>query len=293
MDKIMLETDSPFMTPVPLRGKRNEPSNLKYIASKIAEIKSLTLDEVIQMTTATAKNLFRLSLFLLFIFTTSLYSQTQANTAIVDTLEEDLKDQYHKFIGFGPAIGSNTVVSTYTHSEAKSGRDVSYPGIFSYGGTVIWGALDFLMISASYQYSVNNKVHEDFESVDPFTYNIVSVTSMWTPNPYSRINFFGAIGYSDVFGIKYNKDYNVSAINAGLGFNINIPTSFGLFNIMASWMLDFELSDVQEVDPKFLDYLDPIKMPDISEEKRDGIRNGTSSSFYSIPRISLIFYPKF
>jgi TatD DNase family protein len=55
LNKIVLETDAPYLTPVPFRGKRNEPSYLKYIAEKIAEVKGITIEEVAQATTATAR----------------------------------------------------------------------------------------------------------------------------------------------------------------------------------------------------------------------------------------------
>ena len=58
MDRIMLETDSPYLTPVPNRGKLNEPSNVKIIAQKIAEIKELELEFVISKTTENALKLF-------------------------------------------------------------------------------------------------------------------------------------------------------------------------------------------------------------------------------------------
>ncbi len=48
---ILLETDSPYMTPEPYRGKQNNPSNVFYVAKKIAEIKELSIEEVIKITT--------------------------------------------------------------------------------------------------------------------------------------------------------------------------------------------------------------------------------------------------
>ncbi len=60
LDKIMVETDCPFMAPVPFRGKRNEPLYVKYVAQKIAEIKNLTLEELAEKTTQNAKELFGL-----------------------------------------------------------------------------------------------------------------------------------------------------------------------------------------------------------------------------------------
>ena len=58
LDHLLLETDAPFMTPVPHRGKRNEPSNVKYIAEKIAEIHETNVKEVANITSLNAFKLF-------------------------------------------------------------------------------------------------------------------------------------------------------------------------------------------------------------------------------------------
>ena len=58
MSSLVLETDSPYLAPVPFRGKRNEPSFLQYIAQRIAEIKDLDLTEVAKITTKNAQQLF-------------------------------------------------------------------------------------------------------------------------------------------------------------------------------------------------------------------------------------------
>ena len=58
---ILVETDSPYLTPHPHRGKRNEPSYLPYIIDKIAEIKGINRDEVIQITSSNAQHLFKLT----------------------------------------------------------------------------------------------------------------------------------------------------------------------------------------------------------------------------------------
>lgn len=57
LEHILLETDSPFMTPAPFRGKRNEPSYVKYVAEKIADLHKLPVDEVGRIT---SYNVFRL-----------------------------------------------------------------------------------------------------------------------------------------------------------------------------------------------------------------------------------------
>ena len=57
-ERILIETDSPYMTPVPLRGKRNDSSNLVYIIQKIAEIKGMAPQEIEQITWENGKRLF-------------------------------------------------------------------------------------------------------------------------------------------------------------------------------------------------------------------------------------------
>lgn len=60
LDYIVLETDAPYLSPVPFRGKRNESSYLKYIAQKIAEIKNISVEEVAERTTKNAEKLFEI-----------------------------------------------------------------------------------------------------------------------------------------------------------------------------------------------------------------------------------------
>lgn len=58
LDKLLIETDCPYLAPHPYRGKRNEPGYVKLVAEQIAEIKGLTLEEVADATTNNAKKLF-------------------------------------------------------------------------------------------------------------------------------------------------------------------------------------------------------------------------------------------
>lgn len=55
---IVLETDAPYLTPVPFRGKKNEPSYITFVAEKLAEAKGMSLEEVCRITTENAENLF-------------------------------------------------------------------------------------------------------------------------------------------------------------------------------------------------------------------------------------------
>lgn len=60
MDRILLETDAPYLSPEPNRGKRNSSLNLVYVAKEIAAIKNISYDEVVDITNQNAKQLFRI-----------------------------------------------------------------------------------------------------------------------------------------------------------------------------------------------------------------------------------------
>ena len=60
LDRIILETDCPYLTPVPYRGTRNESSYIPVIAAKIAELKGIGIEEVAEVTTAGARHLFNI-----------------------------------------------------------------------------------------------------------------------------------------------------------------------------------------------------------------------------------------
>jgi TatD DNase family protein len=60
LDRIVLETDCPYLSPVPNRGKRNSSLNLVYVVDEIAKIKNIDTDEIIQVTNQNAKDLYRI-----------------------------------------------------------------------------------------------------------------------------------------------------------------------------------------------------------------------------------------
>jgi TatD DNase family protein len=62
IDKLLIETDSPYLTPEPLRGKRNDPTNVKYVAKKIAEIRNKNFEEISEKTAENAQKLFTIKI---------------------------------------------------------------------------------------------------------------------------------------------------------------------------------------------------------------------------------------
>tara|TARA_X000000368_G_C22818710_1_gene618030 strand:- start:45 stop:806 length:762 start_codon:yes stop_codon:yes gene_type:complete len=57
-NKLLIETDSPFLAPIPMRGKKNEPSFIKYTAKKLAELKNIEVKKIIELTTKNFNSLF-------------------------------------------------------------------------------------------------------------------------------------------------------------------------------------------------------------------------------------------
>ena len=58
LDRLLLETDAPYLTPVPFRGTPNQPAYVKYIAEEIAKLREISFEEVDEMTTQNAKDVF-------------------------------------------------------------------------------------------------------------------------------------------------------------------------------------------------------------------------------------------
>jgi TatD DNase family protein len=60
LDSLLLETDCPYLSPVPFRGKPNEPARVSYVAEEVARIKNISMEEVASCTSRNARALFRL-----------------------------------------------------------------------------------------------------------------------------------------------------------------------------------------------------------------------------------------
>lgn len=60
LDKLLLETDAPYMTPVPFRGKENQPAYVKFVAEEIAKLRGVSFEEIAEATTTNAKKLLKI-----------------------------------------------------------------------------------------------------------------------------------------------------------------------------------------------------------------------------------------
>ncbi len=60
LNHLMIETDSPYLTPVPYRGKRNESAYVRHVAERIAEVREISVEEVAKATLNNAKRFFRI-----------------------------------------------------------------------------------------------------------------------------------------------------------------------------------------------------------------------------------------
>ena len=58
LDRLLLETDAPYLTPVPFRGSTNQPAYVKYVAEEIAKLREISFEEVDEVTTQNAKDVF-------------------------------------------------------------------------------------------------------------------------------------------------------------------------------------------------------------------------------------------
>lgn len=280
IENIMLETDAPYMTPVPYRGKRNEPAYVRFTAEKIAEYKSLTIEEVISMTTKNAKKLFNLLLILLcfLLSTASILAQDEEN--IENTTEaEEFVHPYDRLFGIGIFVGANTV----TRDEKLPDQPEKIPdtdeGILTFGGAISFQAADYLNLELAYVYSKNNEVaRKNNYQIKPTINNIFEFDAQWIVNPYNVINFYGVTGVVAFFNDTEKGKYNRYGINYGIGVcgNIRLPGNAGLIVLAGEIRINHQFGEEK---------LGKYYKQDVIEIQ--------ATTFYSIPRFTLYWYPKF
>ena len=345
-DRFMFETDSPYMTPVPHRGKRNEPAYVRLVAEKFSEITGMTLSDVLDSTTATAKRFFGLAMALIFI-TMSAVAQPVAPDPDNYDVDSDYDVAYENYqvdsltwarlvaprsFGFGISVGSNTITERrvyqqiYQRDLAKgpfwrdtsdfgdSVTSFSYPSILSFGGTFAFQASDRLMLEATYV-NTRNDSKQRLYNLPVITTHIAEATMLYALNPYNKVNFIPQIGMAYAYTDDGVQTISKLGIVGGIGAGVAIPTSFGtfypMFNVRFNFMLGQDLRQV--VRTEFVDEEDKSKTwfdPSMTRPDPLAPNSGTQvyydqatnrysqdladiTTIYSIPRLTILFYPNF
>lgn len=306
LDKLLLETDSPYMTPPPNRGQRNTPKATWDVAKYIAKIKYIGIDEVIEMTNKNAQKLFKLMLIIISCLVagwSAVYAQSD-KTEYYDGDDYDYEqpDVYVRRIGFGPVIGTNTIVDRYTTGL----KSFSQEGLLSSGAQLNIRIIEPLIFQVCYNYSENKKVYNQMpDSIkkqpdslrlwpDPSYHNAVEFSFIYMLKPRNMVNFYGSAGATYFMNnlsrirklpetntyYKERWDNSYVGLNAGIGAFVNFDLgSGGTIAINAEWKLGFSLADTK------LDY-DPRKGPDDA----DYFKGAVYSTMTSIPRGGIIWY---
>ncbi|OGU57652.1 MAG: hypothetical protein A2X64_06070 [Ignavibacteria bacterium GWF2_33_9] len=298
LNRILLETDSPWMSPVPFRGNRNEPKMVKLVAEKIAEIKSVNIKEVIEMTSLSAKKLFKLFLIIImtmsFGFTNLIFAQDEDEYYDETTSNQEEVPLYYKMFGIAPVFGTNTVVNTYKPNDYDSAQD----GLLTIGAAIFSNPVDWLFFEFAYLTFSDKKPYNDTKDapipLDIEKHKMIEIGSGIILNPNGKVNFYGNLGYShsnsdfsryvltqnDKY-IKENYSISHNGIYYGIGFFANMYIEgAGTFVLNGEWRLTNILENTKlDYDPRVL-YTEP------------GYNEPTEySTFYSIPRASIIWYP--
>ena len=231
-DRLLLETDSPYMAPQPRRGQRNEPAFVRWIAQRIAELTQKPLQQVVQETTAAARALFRLGLVLV---------------AAVGTLSAQQGTPRHQFAkGFGIGLhgATNTIVELREFSTQEH-QTFSYEGLPAFGAHLFYEFADHFSLELAYLYSRNTKVlkspQRPWGQDNPDIYQVVELCVHVSPNPYGRVNFYGTAGGALMFNRIQERAEHKRALTVGIGIRANFPTSFGMLVPWMEWRLDFAL----------------------------------------------------
>lgn len=342
LDRVMIETDAPYMTPIPHRGQRNEPSYVRLVAEKLAEIKRMPLMEVLTTTSSTARKFFGL-LCVLLLWTINSSAQPKKpddEDFDNDTYYEIALENYEvdsigwaKFIkprkfGFGVTFGTNTVVEqqTYTQryyravqgtttaqrwetfqTDSGPSRSFSYDGLLSFGATAVYQVTDKISLEATYVYT-KNEGDRALYGLPPVVTNILEGVFLYSLNPYNKVNFVPHAGVTFASQSDGKVSSSTLGFNLGMGIGVNIPTAIGLFYPMINVRFNFMFGtspdatiatypvlateDQSNVVPDpdrpgvFL-HQNPVNTSQLSVDKAD------VTTIYSIPRLTLLFYPQF
>ena len=328
MDRFMVETDSPYITPVPNRGKRNEPSYVGLIAQKIAEIKNMTMEEIRTASSKTARALFALSLAFIALTAVAL---AQPEYPVDEEYETDYEWEiavenyyadsvaYEKWIrprklGIGITVGTNTTVelqkftqrfeptfiegvpredprrwTTYEKDQGPK-RSFSFEGLTSFGATVTYGLFTQLVLEGTYIFTQNTKPAEQF-GLDPITTNIVELAALYNVNPNSKVNFLPQLGFTFSNSDDGTESFTKFGINVGMGIAMNVPTDIGLFYPMINVRFNFMLgTDNDKVVQKYIDPETGQTSFNSINPQQESVDLADVNTIFSIPRLTILYY---
>lgn len=232
-ERLMVETDSPYMAPHPHRGKRNEPAFVRFVAEKLAQLRGQALAALEESTTRVARALFGLALAVL------------ACVFPLQPLAADTtRHLYAKGVGFGVHGATNTIVELRRFTTGED-QTFSYEGLPAFGAHAFYEFHDYLSVELAYTYSRNTKVlkspQRPWGQDRPDIYQILELCLHVSPNPYGRVNFYGTLGGGVLLNRINERRENKAAFVGGVGLRFNLPTSFGMVVPWMEWRLDFSL----------------------------------------------------
>jgi TatD DNase family protein len=282
MDTIMIETDAPYMSPVPHRGKRNEPAFVGLVAEKVAEIRSMTLTDVLAQTTQNAMRFFQLSLMAFVLIGTMLASAPhQAFAQTTPEEEEEYTDPpnpYKKIIGVGGLLGLNSLTEFTSKGTQQNDGIAVGPG-----ASIMVHIADRWAINASYVYGLNrtptaidprtNKPRQD----NPDEHQAFDLSLQYVVNPWNIVNFHFAAGASYLttrFNLEETRGYFGFHANI-IGISLNLKTPIGIFYPGFEYRANIVLG--------------------LNQDKSFGPNDTrTLTGFiFSVPRATLYFFPNF
>lgn len=257
-ERFMIETDAPYLTPVPYRGKRNEPGYVGLVAAKIAELRGESIDAIKEMTTTNARRFFRLTaaIILLLAFLgplmgASLTAQTNPKPARpVDTVQ---KPMLYKLIGVGGHIGSSSYISgstTVRSSVLGAGFWLTTTPLQHLG--VDWLQLDFIYTSGSDDKSPADSIYKARTGniYNPVNYHTtIDIAPRFVLNARNVFSFYGSFGvtyFRNEWGIDQwyigqgdtvLTDYVETGwgISGSIGVSLNINTPIGIVSPTGEW----------------------------------------------------------
>ncbi len=252
LDRIMLETDSPWMSPPPFRGKRNVPERVHAVAEKVAEIKGIDIGEVVRATTATAKKFFGIALLLLVLASGHAFAQAKPTSTVPDTTRKDstwektVTKELYRRLGISGGFGTSAV-------QLESGG-TGESNLFSTMIQVLWMPWQVVGFELRYYGFTDNKYGDQIRWVDTISYapdptkydhyKGVDLTARFLFNPHNPVGITGFLGasYINVTQQSTNTDATMFGLVLGLHVGLYLDFGFGVLGPYAEYRVMKEVS---------------------------------------------------